>query len=116
MCARPKSSSRALLRLCTREPTHHNGLVAGVLPILWTIDRYKRSQGCHRYFTQAVKFLMPRMQSCTTLILKHAVASINCRLQSQNASEKFTISWLSVADAIYVHWSFFDENACNKMS
>ncbi len=40
MCARPKSSSRALLRVCTRESTHHKLLEAGVLTILWVVDRY----------------------------------------------------------------------------
>ncbi len=41
MCARPISSSRALLRVCTCEPTHRKRLAAGVLTILWAIDRYK---------------------------------------------------------------------------
>ncbi len=30
-----------MLRVCTREPTHHKRLAAGVLTILWAIDRYK---------------------------------------------------------------------------
>ncbi len=41
MCARPISSSRALLRVCTREPTQCKRLPAGVLTILWAIDLYK---------------------------------------------------------------------------
>ncbi len=40
MCARPISSSRALLRVRTCEPTHRKRLAAGVLAILWAIDRY----------------------------------------------------------------------------
>ncbi len=40
MCARPISSSRALLRVRTCEPTHRKRLAAGVLTILWAIDRY----------------------------------------------------------------------------
>ncbi len=38
MCARPISSSRALLRVCTREQTHR------VLTILWAIDRYSSTK------------------------------------------------------------------------
>ncbi len=34
------SSSRALLPVRTCEQTHHKRLVAGVLTILWAIDRY----------------------------------------------------------------------------
>ncbi len=41
MCARPISSSHALLRVRTCEPTHRKRLAAGVLTILWAIDRYK---------------------------------------------------------------------------
>ncbi len=41
MCARPISSSRALLRVRTCEPTHRKQLAAGVLTILWAIDRYR---------------------------------------------------------------------------
>ncbi len=40
MCARPISSSRALLRVRTCEPTHRKRLAAGVLAILWAIDLY----------------------------------------------------------------------------
>ncbi len=39
MCARPISSSRALLRVRTREPTHRKRLAPGVLAILLAIDR-----------------------------------------------------------------------------
>ncbi len=42
MCARPTSSSRALLRVCTREPTHRKRPAVGMLTILWAIDRSKR--------------------------------------------------------------------------
>ncbi len=45
MCARPISSSRALLRVRTREPTHRKRLAAGVLTILWAIDRYTSMRG-----------------------------------------------------------------------
>ncbi len=40
MCVRPISSSRELLPARTCESTHHKRLVAGVLTILWAIDRY----------------------------------------------------------------------------
>ncbi len=40
MCARPISSSRALLWACTRKPIHRKRLVAGVLTIHRAIDRY----------------------------------------------------------------------------
>ncbi len=40
MCARPISSSCALLRVRTCEPTHRKRLAAGVLTILWAIGRY----------------------------------------------------------------------------
>ncbi len=48
MCARPISSSRALLRVRTCEPTHHKRLAAGVLAILWANDRYSinKEAGC----------------------------------------------------------------------
>ncbi len=49
MCARPISSSRALLRACTREPIHLKRLAAGVLIIQWAIDRYmlkEKTDGC----------------------------------------------------------------------
>ncbi len=45
MCAHPISSSFALLRVRTREPTHRKQLVAGVLTILWAIDRYNMVLG-----------------------------------------------------------------------
>ncbi len=41
MCARPISSSRALLRVRTCEPTHRKRLAAGVLTIMRAIDRYR---------------------------------------------------------------------------
>ncbi len=48
LCARPISSSRALLRVRTREPTLRKRVAAGVLTILWESDRYtllKRQSG-----------------------------------------------------------------------
>ncbi len=41
MCARPISSSRALLRVRTCELTHRKRLAPGVLAILLAIDRYR---------------------------------------------------------------------------
>ncbi len=45
MCARPISSLRALLRVCTRGQTHPKRLAAGVLTILWAIGLYKPLRG-----------------------------------------------------------------------
>ncbi len=62
MCARPISSSRALLRVRTCEPTHRKRLAAGVLAILWAIDRYMYnfSSNIHsRSFSRLVSAIMP---------------------------------------------------------
>ncbi len=48
MCARPTSSSRALLRVCTREPTHRKRLAAGALNFLWEIDHCRPFSGKNR--------------------------------------------------------------------
>ncbi len=45
MCARPISSSRTLLRVCTREPIHRKRISAGALNFLMEIDRYKLIEG-----------------------------------------------------------------------
>ncbi len=50
MGARPISSSRVLLRVFTLEPTNRKRLEAGVLTILWAIDRYTSSTRSPAYF------------------------------------------------------------------
>ncbi len=54
MCARPKSSSHAVLRVRTREPTHRKRLAAGVLTILWAIDRPSFDFGLEGSYTLVI--------------------------------------------------------------